>query len=134
MPHINYRFENGENEWQCFFGCKNAQEVWIEFEFWERMHDHKIEHVVGFKQLIFHLIESMDNKSVSHVAMLLWSMDDLVAPESNMCWNDKMPSVFEVRCRTWDSLEDWLKVRSMAARQQPAITHETERNWCRPTN
>jgi hypothetical protein len=64
---------NGANEWHRFFGCKVAQEVWIESEFWERMH-HQIEHATGFKQLVFHLIELMDSKFISHVAMLLWTI------------------------------------------------------------
>jgi hypothetical protein len=61
---------NGENEWHCFFGCKAAQEVWMESELWERL-NHQIEQAAGFKQLVFHLIESIDSESIVHVAMLL---------------------------------------------------------------
>ncbi|MCI06250.1 ribonuclease H protein, partial [Trifolium medium] len=118
---------NGENEWHCFFGCKAAQEVWIESEFWERLHQ-QIETAAGFKQLVFFLIESQYYGASSYV-----TMDDLVASRRNqMCWNDKIPSVFEVRRRARDALEDWLKVRGMGARQQPIVTHEAERKWCKP--
>ncbi|GAU48919.1 hypothetical protein TSUD_301740 [Trifolium subterraneum] len=119
---------SGENEWHCFFGCKAAQEVWIESEFWESLHQ-KIEAAVGFKQLVFSLIESMDSKSMAQVAMLLWT---LWWRRNQLCWNDKLPSVFEVRRRARDALEDWLKVRGKGTRQQPIVTHEAERKWCKP--
>jgi hypothetical protein len=68
--------------------------------------NHQIEQTAGFKQLVFHLIESMDSKSIAHVGMLLWT---IWWRWNQMFWNDKLPSVFEVRRRARDALEDWLK-------------------------
>ncbi|MCH84500.1 putative ribonuclease H protein [Trifolium medium] len=62
---------NTENEWHCFFGCKAAQEVWIEVGMWDNLHQ-QIDNAAGYKQLVFHLLDNLQSTNMAQIVMTLW--------------------------------------------------------------
>jgi ribonuclease HI len=96
-----------ENEWHCFFGCTHAINVWQETEVGQIVSNY-VDTASGFKTMMFHMLEEVEEENMTKIAMILWS---LWWRRNQKCWNDKLQPIFEVTRRARDSLRDWLQVQ-----------------------
>jgi hypothetical protein len=93
-----------------------------------RLHQH-ISNAERFKQLVFYLIEELDSKTMERVCMILWT---IWWRRNQKCWNNKLPTTFEVSRRATESLNDWLKATNIRTTHRRPAVKETERRWCKP--
>jgi ribonuclease HI len=95
--------EYEENEWHCFVGCMTAQEVWMGTECWQEVEKYST-NAMSFVSMILNMLEELDNKNMTVVAMMMWS---LWWRRNQKCWNDNLPTVHATIRRTRENLYDW---------------------------
>jgi ribonuclease HI len=117
-----------ENEWHCFFGCSAAQEVWIEAGLWEHI-EQKLYTVNDFVDMIFELIEELDNQTIEKVSMCLWA---LWWRRNQKCWNDILPYVVEVHRRAKESITDWRHAQRRTTSRSATSQVTTDMKWKKP--
>jgi hypothetical protein len=70
--------------------------------------DNYLDHASGIVPMIFDMLESLDNNNMSNAAMILWA---LWWRRNQKCWNDVLPTVYDVTRRENESLQDWKGAR-----------------------
>jgi hypothetical protein len=67
--------------------------------------------------MIFQMLEEIDLEAMAKITMLLWTM---WWRRNQRCWQEKLPTIFEVYRMAKDSLNEWLNVQ-----EQKNNTHKT---------
>jgi hypothetical protein len=104
-----------------------AEEVWKNTELWSLVHN-LILNATRFVPMVFEMIEKFDNNTMSKIAMLLWT---LWWRRNKKCWNEKMPTIFEVIRRSQETLHDWQLAQQQSSRSG-VNTVATTHKWLKP--
>jgi hypothetical protein len=81
---------------------------------------------VGFVPVVFEMIEKFDNSTMSKIAMLLWT---LWWRRNKKCWNEKLPTIFEVIRRSQETSHDWQLAQQQLSRSVGVNTVATIHKW-----
>ncbi|PNY17586.1 hypothetical protein L195_g014334 [Trifolium pratense] len=84
-----------------------------------------------FSPIFQALASGTDNKATT-IDMIVAVMERFGGDETKKCWNNTLPTTFEVRRRETDTLADWLRVEGSSARQHQRSNNETYHKWCKP--
>jgi hypothetical protein len=115
-----------ENEWHCFFGCNTARDVWKETEE-EHVISRYTETAIGFADMMFRMITEVEADKMARIIMMLWT---LWWRRNQRCWNDKIPTIFDVLRRANDALHEWATAQK---RNQPmGSTSSAHYQWIKP--
>ncbi|GAU26176.1 hypothetical protein TSUD_353980 [Trifolium subterraneum] len=66
-------------------------EVWIEVGMWDNFRQ-QVDNAVGYKQLIFHLLDDLHNTNMTRIVMTLWM---IWWRRNHKCWNNTLPTMLE---------------------------------------
>jgi hypothetical protein len=66
------------------------------------------ENAVGFVDICFKMIDGVDTDKMARIITTLWT---LWWRRNQICWNDKIPTIFEVIRRARDTHQEWLNVQ-----------------------
>jgi ribonuclease HI len=121
-PHYD-RVE--ENEWHCFFGCNTAADVWKETNERQIISNYT-ENAMGFVEMMFRLINEVEPTKVARIVMTMWA---LWWRRNQRCWNDKIPTIFDVIQRAINTRHEWLRAQRQS---YPSSTFSACNQWRKP--
>jgi hypothetical protein len=90
------------------FGCTTVRDVWQETEAWQLVSNY-IDTTSGFGSMVFNMLETIDDESMAKILMMFWT---LWWRRNQKCYNDKIPTIFDITRRARETLHDWLGAQS----------------------
>jgi hypothetical protein len=114
-----------ENEWHCFFGCNTAADVWKETNERQIISNYT-ENAMGFVEMMFRLINEVEPTKVARIVMTMWA---LWWRRNQRCWNDKIPTIFDVIQRAINTRHEWLRAQRQS---YPSSTFSACNQWRKP--
>ncbi|XP_045829124.1 uncharacterized protein LOC123920841 [Trifolium pratense] len=105
-----------------------AYEVWLETDEWQQI-NHFMTDARGFVSMMFEMIEKIEHVTMSKIAMMLWT---IWWRRNKKCWQDRSPTIFEVKRRAKENLQDWLKVQQQKNMSCRNIAPE-DYKWTKPS-
>jgi hypothetical protein len=87
------------------FGCTTVRDVWQETEAWQLVSNY-IDTTSGFGSMVFNMLETIDDESMAKILMMFWT---LWWRRNQKCYNDKIPTIFDITRRARETLHDWLR-------------------------
>ncbi|MCH84616.1 60S ribosomal protein L23 [Trifolium medium] len=76
------------------------------------------------------MIEEVDKDKLARITMILWS---LWWRRNQKCWNDKIPTIFDVIRRARDSHQEWLKAKLRHTMSDHGNTTSVNYCWSKPS-
>ncbi|MCI03939.1 putative ribonuclease H protein [Trifolium medium] len=105
-----------------------VQEIWTEADIWHNVKDY-ITNATGFIPMVFQMIDEVNSTVMPKVAVMLWT---LWWRRNQKCWQEKIPSVFEVTRRARDTLQDWLKAHQRKINTVQNNIELENHTWTKP--
>lgn len=83
----------------------------------------------GCVDMLFKIINDMELKIVSRIAMVLWT---IWWRRNQKCWNDQVPTAFYVIRRARDALQDWIQMQAQRNTMQRDAAITANAVWTKP--
>ncbi|MCH90678.1 ribonuclease H protein, partial [Trifolium medium] len=97
-------------------------------EEWQQVNRY-MNNAAGFVSMIFQMIAEIDTEAMARITMLLWT---IWWRRNQRCWQEKIPTIFEVCRRARDSLNEWLNVQQMKNSARRTGTELASHIWTKP--
>jgi hypothetical protein len=83
---------------------------------------------MGFVEMTFRMINEVELTKVARIVMIMWA---LWWRRNQRCWNDKIPTIFEVIQRATNTRHEWVRAQRQS---YPSNTVSACHQWRKPTS
>ncbi|KAK2378610.1 hypothetical protein QL285_066497 [Trifolium repens] len=107
-----------------------TQEVWMDAECWQQVYGYLVD-AAGFVPLpvVFKMLNELETHTMSKIVMLLWT---IWWHRNQKCWNDKVPTVFELNRIAHDTWREWSKAQKKHNQEGRNSRPESDQRWSKP--